>query len=82
MQNNGNEFISFITFCQIVTKFPSMPFYTFDDVMIRKLMQVYKQVFAFNLPELCEHFELEGIHPRHYLFDWFMTLFSRVFDDL
>jgi hypothetical protein len=39
-------------------------------------------VFAFNLPELCEHFELEGIQPRHYLFDWFMTFFTRVFDDL
>lgn len=45
-------------------------------------MQLYKQVFAYNLPELCEHFELEGVQPRQYIYEWFMTLFTRVFKDL
>ena len=39
-------------------------------------------MFAYNLPELCEHFELEGVQPRQYIFEWFMTLSTRVFKDL
>ena len=75
----GDEFQSFVTFCNLMTKYPIMPFYTFNDVLVRKVMQLYKTVFAYNLPELCEHFELENIQPKHYIFEWFMTLFTRVF---
>ena len=32
------------------------------------------------MPELCEHFELESIQPKHYIYEWFMTLFTRAFD--
>jgi hypothetical protein len=77
-----DEFMTFVTFCTLMTKYPILPFYNFDDVLIRKIMQLYKQVFAYNLPELCEHFELEGIHPQKYIFEWFMTLFTRVFKDV
>jgi len=31
---------------------------------------------------LCEHFELEGIQPSKYIYQWFMTLFTRIFNDL
>ena len=78
----NDPFMTFVTFSNLVTKFPILPFYTFNDVLIRKIMQLYKQVFAYNLPELCEHFELENIHPRQYIYEWFMTLFTRVFRDL
>ncbi len=56
-----DPFMSFVTFCNLMTKYPILPFYNFNDILIRKIMQLYKQVFAYNLPELCEHFELEGI---------------------
>lgn len=56
-----NEYQSFVTFCNLMTKYPIMPFYSFNDVQVRKIMQLYKAVFAHNLPELCEHFELENI---------------------
>jgi hypothetical protein len=75
-----NEYQSFVTFCNLMTKYPIMPFYSFNDVLVRKIMQLYKQVFAYNLPELCEHFELENIQPKVYLYEWFMTLFTRAFD--
>jgi hypothetical protein len=75
-----NEYQSFVTFCNLMTKYPIMPFYSFNDVLVRKIMQVYKQIFAYNLPELCEHFELENIQPKQYVFEWFMTLFTRAFD--
>lgn len=75
-----NEYQSFVTFCNMMTKYPIMPFYSFNDVLVRKILQIYKQIFAYNLPELCEHFELENILPKQYLFEWFMTLFTRAFD--
>ena len=58
-----NEYMTFVAFCTMMTKYPILPFYSFNDVLIRKVMQLYKHVFAYNLPELCEHFELEGIQP-------------------
>ena len=75
-----DEYQAFVTFCDIMTRYPLMPFYSFNDVLVRKIMQLYKHVFAYNLPELCEHFELENIQPRHYIFEWFMTLFTRAFE--
>jgi len=75
-----NEYQSFVTFCNLMTKYPIMPFYSFNDVQVRKIMQLYKTVFAHNLPELCEHFELENVQPKHYIYEWFMTLFTRAFD--
>ncbi len=32
------------------------------------------------MPGLCEHFELESVLPKTYLFEWFITLFTRVLD--
>ena len=28
------------------------------------------------MPDLCEHFEMEEIKPRQYVYKWIMTLFS------
>jgi len=70
---------SFVAFTNIATRYPIMPFYAFDEILVRKAMQIYKHAFAYNLPELCEHFELEKIQPRQYLYQWFMTVFSRTF---
>ena len=40
-------------------------------------MQIFKQVLQHNLPELCEHFEMENVNPKHYVYEWFMTLYTR-----
>lgn len=37
-----DEFMTFVTFCTLMTKYPILPFYNFDDVSIRKIMQLYK----------------------------------------
>jgi len=34
-------------------------------------------VFQHNLPVLCEHLETENIQPKQYVYEWFMTLFTR-----
>ena len=59
-----DAYAAFVAFASISTRYPIMPFYAFDEILVRKTMQIYKQVFAYNLPELCEHFELEKIQPR------------------
>lgn len=41
-----------------------MPFYTFNEAQVKKLLQLFKQVFSHNLPELCEHLEYENIQPK------------------
>lgn len=82
LHNKACELQTFVSFCTLITKFPLLCFFQFNDVLIRKVMQLYKQVFAFNLPDLCEHFELENIQPQKYLYEWFMTLFTRVFKDI
>jgi hypothetical protein len=74
-----DEYAAFVAFANSSTRYPIMPFYAFDHVLLQKTMQIYRHLFAYNLPELCEHFELEKIMPRNYLFQWFMTMFSRTF---
>ncbi len=38
-----------------------MPFYSFNDAQVKKILQLFKQVFQHNLPDLCEHLEMENI---------------------
>lgn len=34
----SDTFMSFVSFSALVTKFPILPFYTFNDVLIRKIL--------------------------------------------
>ena len=72
-----DEHSAFITFCNMITKFPIMPYYNFNEMQIKKLLQLFKQVLQHNLPDLCEHLEMENIQPKQYVYEWFMTLFTR-----
>jgi len=39
-----DEHSAFVTFCNMITKFPIMPFYTFNESLIKKILQLFKQV--------------------------------------
>lgn len=52
-------------------------FYRFDELQIQKRLQIFKQIFYYNLPILCEHFDCQDILPEQYLIEWIMTLFSK-----
>lgn len=67
---------SFVTFANLMVKYPVMPFYTFNEEFVQKALQLFKQLFQINLPELCDHFEEEEIKPRQYVYKWMMTLFA------
>lgn len=40
-------------------------------------MQIFKQVFYYNLPELCDHFESIDLLPETYMIEWIMTIFAK-----
>ena len=65
-----------MNFSNLMLKYPIMPFYTFNDEIVTKVLQLFKQLFQINLPDLCDHFEMEEIKPRQYVYKWIMTLFS------
>lgn len=44
---------------------------------IRKRLQIFKQVFYYNLPKLCDHFESLDLLPETYMIEWIMTLFAK-----
>lgn len=37
-----DEHSAFITFCNMITKYPIMPFYTFNEVSVKKALQLFK----------------------------------------
>ncbi len=64
-------------FHNIITKSALYPFYKFDDTYMKQRIIIYKQIFGYNMQELCFHFEDEGVHPNLYLYEWFMSIFSK-----
>jgi hypothetical protein len=36
-----------------------------------------KLILNVNLPDICEHFEREGVTPKMYFFEWILTLYSK-----
>jgi hypothetical protein len=37
-----DEHSAFITFCNMITKYPIMPFYTFNEGQVKKALQLFK----------------------------------------
>ena len=72
-----DRYQAFVGMLNMVLNHNIIPFYRFDENQIRKRLQIFKQVFYFNLPELCDHFESLDILPESYLIEWFMTLFAK-----
>jgi TBC1 domain family member 14 len=71
------DYAAFILFHNIVTKSNLFPFYRFDDTYMKQRIVIFKQIFGYNLQDLCFHFEDEGIQPNLYLYEWFMSLFAK-----
>ncbi len=40
-----DEHSAFVTFSNLVTKYPIMPFYSFNEIQVKKSLQLFKQVF-------------------------------------
>ena len=55
-------------------------YYLNNNEIIRKNCQLFKQIFLFNLPDLCSFFELNNILPEDYFVIWNKTIFSKCFN--
>jgi len=75
-----DKFKAFVCLTSLVSNWMTLPFFRGDESQIGRRIQIFKQIFFHNLPELCEHFESEGILPQIYLIEWVMTLFVRSLD--
>jgi len=71
------KYQAFVALMNLTLNQNIIPFYRFDERQIRNRLQIFKQVFYHNLPELCDYFEELDILPEHYLIEWTMTLFSK-----
>ena len=72
-----NVYSGFILFHNIISKSALFSFYEFDESYMKQRIIIFKQILGFNLQELCFHFEDEGLQPNLYLYEWFMSLFSK-----
>lgn len=72
-----DKYQAFVALMNITLSHNIIPFYRFDEHQIRKRIQIFKQIFYHNLPELCDHFESLDILPEIYLIEWTMTLFAK-----
>jgi hypothetical protein len=74
---NMDKFRAFIALMNLILNPIILPFYKMDNESIQQRLKLFKQVFYFNLPELCEHFDELGLLPENYFLSWNMTLFTR-----
>ena len=72
-----DKFKAYIAMMNLILNPIILPFYTFDEKAIKTRLQLFKQVFYYNLPELCERFENLEVLPEHYFIEWNMTLFTK-----
>lgn len=72
-----DKYQAFVALMNITLNHNILPFYRFEEHQIRKRLQIFKQIFYHNLPDLCDHFESLDILPEQYLIEWNMTLFSK-----
>jgi len=74
---NMDKYQAFVALMNIILNHNILPFYRFEENQIRKRLQIFKQVFYYNLPELCDHFESIDLLPETYMIEWIMTLFAK-----
>ena len=74
---NMDKFKAFISLMNLILNPIMLPFYKMDNESIQQRLKLFKQVFYYNLPELCEHFDELGLLPENYFLSWNMTLFTR-----
>ena len=74
---NMDKFKAFISLMNLILNPIILPFYKMDNESIQQRLKLFKQVFYFNLPELCQHFDEVDLLPENYYLSWNMTLFTR-----
>ena len=74
---NMDKFKAFISLMNLILNPIILPFYKMKNEAIQLRLKLFKQVFYYNLPELCAHFDEVGLLPENYFLSWNMTLFTK-----
>lgn len=74
---NLEPYRAFILLASIVSSPSLLPFFLMDEVGISKRCQAFKVLLRLNNSALSDHFEQEGIQPKMFLIEWFITLFGK-----
>ena len=77
---NMRKFQSYVSLLNILLNPNIICYYLNDNEKIQKNYQIFKQIFLFNLPDLCSFFEINNILPEDYFVIWNKTLFSKSFN--
>ena len=77
---NMRKFQSYVSLLNILLNPNIICYYLNDNEKIQKNCQIFKQIFLFNLPDLCSFFEINNILPEDYFVIWNKTLFSKSFN--
>ena len=77
---NLRKFQSYVSLLNILLNPNIICYYLNDNEKIQKNCQIFKQIFLFNLPDLCSFFEINNILPEDYFVIWNKTLFSKSFN--
>ena len=73
---NMDKIKAYISLMNIILNPILLPFYKFDEKQIEIRLNLFKESFYYNLPELCEHFDKIGLIPQNYFWNWIMTIFT------
>jgi hypothetical protein len=74
---NMDKFKAFMSLMNLVLNPTLLPFYKMENESIQQRLKLFKQVFYYNLPELCGHFDELGLLPENYFLSWNMTMFTK-----
>ena len=74
---NLEPYKAFVMLVNIIGSPLLIPFYRLDQDGITRRSQLFRLLLRQNLPEVCDHFENEGVKPGMFLIEWFLTLYSR-----
>ena len=77
---NMRKFQTYVSLLNILLSPNIICYYLNNNEIIRKNCQLFKQIFLFNLPDLCSFFELNNILPEDYFVIWNKTIFSKCFN--
>lgn len=76
---NMDDLSAFCSMCNMFKKPTGIlsTFYTVDTKNIAKYYQIFMELFENFIPELHGHVKILGITPEFYLYEWFLSLFSK-----
>ena len=83
---NMEKFQSFASLVNMVLQRSLLSFYVDNkknptkERDIRDRVQIFRQIFFMNLPELCGFMESNEIFPEDYFIEWMMSLFTSSFN--